>query len=124
MPLVHAPTTPTHALHGASFTSLATPSRGSAETAVWQVELAPGAPATPHQLTRGEVLVVLAGRARITLGDESHAVGAGDVIIVPASTPFALAAEGDAPFRAICCMPVGGQAQLGEGEAFTPPWAI
>lgn len=124
MPLVHAPLGPTHALPGASFTSLATPSRGSTETAVWQVELQPGAPATPHQLTRGEVFVVLSGRARVTIGADTHDAGAGDVIIVPASTPFALAAEGDLPFRALCCMPVGGQAKLTDGDAFTPPWAL
>jgi mannose-6-phosphate isomerase-like protein (cupin superfamily) len=49
--------------------------------------------------------------------------GPGDAVVVPVDTPFAIAAVGDQPLRALCCMPVGGQAQLAEGEPFTPPWA-
>ena len=48
----------------------------------------------------------------------------GDVIIVPADTPFELSNAGDTTLEAICCMPVGGQARIGDGEAFTPPWAL
>jgi hypothetical protein len=52
MPVLAAPATPTHDLGGARFTSLATPSRGATDTSVWKVEILPGAPATPHSLTR------------------------------------------------------------------------
>src|SRR6185437_1945537 len=52
MPVLTAPATPTHDLGGARFTSLATPSRGATDTSVWKVEILPGAPATPHSLTR------------------------------------------------------------------------
>jgi quercetin dioxygenase-like cupin family protein len=44
---------------------LATPSRGSRDTAVWQVEIDPGRPAVPHTLTREEVFVVLSGIATV-----------------------------------------------------------
>jgi mannose-6-phosphate isomerase-like protein (cupin superfamily) len=123
MGVVPAPSTPTHALGGASFTSLATPSRGSTETSVWLVEITPGTAGTPHRLTREEVFVVLAGRAEVSLGDQISHATAGDAIVVPAGIPFALAPAGEEPLRALCCLPVGGQGQLTEGEPFTPPWA-
>ena len=123
MAVLPVPPEPTHQLGGARFTSLATPSRGSAETSVWLVEIAPGSPGTPHRLTREEVFVVLAGRAEVRLGDELSYAVVGDAIVVPPAVPFALAAAGDEPLRAVCCLPVGGQGQLGDGDPFTPPWA-
>jgi quercetin dioxygenase-like cupin family protein len=113
----------THELPGARFTSLATPSRGSTDTSVWLVELAPGCAAEPHRLTREEVFVVLAGRAEVRLDGVVSSAGTGDAIVVPAGVPFALAADGAEPLRALCCLPVGGKGQLADGEPFTPPWA-
>ena len=123
MPVVPAPSVPTHELGEARFTSLATPSRGSTETSVWTVEIAPGSAGAPHRLTREEVFVVLAGRAEVSLGGVVSAAGPGDAIVVPTDVPFSLAAVGEEPLRAVCCLPVGGQAQLADGEPFTPPWA-
>src|SRR3954470_24023415 len=109
MAVVPAPSTPTHALGGAAFTSLATPSRGSSETSVWLVEIDPGTAGTPHRLTREEVFVVLAGRAEVQLDGGVSVAGAGDTIVVPAGVPFALAPAGGETLRALCCLPVGGQ---------------
>ena len=69
MPVLSALSSPTHVLDGAQFTSLATPTRGSTDTSVWRVQLAPGHPATPHQDTREEVFVGLSGHARVRLGE-------------------------------------------------------
>lgn len=124
MAVVPAPAAPTHEAGGALFTALATPSRGTVDTSVWQVEIAPGTPATPHSLTREEVFVVLAGRASVHIGDENGEAGPGDAIVVPAGVPFELANITDEPLRALCCLPVGGQAQLADGSVFVPPWAL
>jgi quercetin dioxygenase-like cupin family protein len=123
MPVLSAPTGPTHELPGASFTSLATPSRGTAETSVWLVELAPGTPGTPHQLTREEVFVVLEGSAEVHLDGAVSVAESGDAIVVPPGVAFTLAARGTRALRAVCCLPVGGQGMLADGVAFTPPWA-
>ena len=123
MPVLNAPDSPTHTLPGARFTSLATPRRGSTDTSVWRVEIAPGTPATPHQVTREEVFVVLSGRARVSLADVVSEARPGDAIVVPRDTPFAISALGDEPLQAICCLPVGGRARLGDGTVFVPPWA-
>lgn len=123
MAVLTAPPAPTHELPGARFTSLATPSRGSTDTSVWLVELAPGVPGQPHRLTREEVFVVLGGRAEVSLDGAVTYAGTGDAIVVPAGVLFALAAAGDGPLRALCCLPVGGQGRLGDAAPFTPPWA-
>lgn len=122
MPVLNTPTAPTHDLGGTRFTSLASPSRGSSETSVWMVEIDPGVVPTAHRLTREEVFVVLSGRARVRLGDETTTATAGDAVVVPPDVDFGIACDGDDALRMVCCLPVGGQARVGE-ETFTPPWA-
>ncbi|MEO5900450.1 MAG: cupin domain-containing protein [Ilumatobacteraceae bacterium] len=122
MSIIHAPNAPTHELGGTRFTSLATPTRGSTETSVWQVEIDPGTPPTPHSLTREEVFVVLAGVATVRLGAERGEATAGDAIAVPPHVDFEISNTGPEPLRLLCCLPVGGQAQTNAGT-FTPPWA-
>ena len=123
MAVIPAPAEPTHELGGARFTSLATPSRGSRETAVWRVEIAPHTPATPHSLTREEVFVVLDGEAAVRIGGVRGSAHPGDAIVVPADVGFELWNENGTPLRLLCCLPVGGQGQMPDGDPFTPPWA-
>ncbi|MEP9385929.1 cupin domain-containing protein [Mesorhizobium sp. KR9-304] len=123
MSIIQAPSGHTHDLGGVRFTSLATPSRGSTETAVWQVEIEPGTPATPHSLSHEEVFVVLYGTASVRIGDEAGVAVKGDAIVVPRDTEFELANNGDEMLRLMCCLPVGGQARVGD-MTFTPPWAL
>ncbi len=123
MPVIAAPAEPTHSMHGADFTSLATPSRGSQESAVWRVQIPPGAPPTPHSLTREEVFVVLAGTADVTLGTTTATARVGDAIVVPPDLRFELRNVGDGPLELLCCMPVGGQGRLDDGTVITPPWS-
>lgn len=123
MAVLVAPDAPTHTLPGAAFTSLATPARGSVSNSVWRVRLAPATPATPHEVTREEIFVILAGRARVRIGGEEREAASGDAVVVPADTPFEIACAGDAPLEALCCLPVGGMARLADGTTFVPPWA-
>ena len=58
------------------------------------------------------------------IGDRDQEASVGDAIVVPAGVPFGLAAAGDEPLRALCCLPLGGQARMPGGELFTPPWAL
>jgi mannose-6-phosphate isomerase-like protein (cupin superfamily) len=123
MPVLHAPPAPTHELGGVRFTSLATPTKGATDTAVWKVEILPDTPATPHSLTREEVFVVLEGTASVRIGGVQELADAGDAIVVPADVDFELANAGDGPLQLVCCLPVGGQGRLADGIPFTPPWA-
>ena len=123
MAVLHAPDAPIHELPGARFTTLASPSRGSAETSVWRLELLPEADPVPHRVTREEIFVALEGEAVALLDGAEHRVRAGDSLVLPAGVEFSLRAEGQGPFAALVCLPVGGQAALAGGEPFTPPWA-
>lgn len=87
----------------------------------WQTEIPPGSPVRPHQVTREELVVVLSGRAQVHLGDTVTDAEAGDVVVVPPDTDFALANPGPEPLRVLACMPTAGQARI-EGEATTLPW--
>jgi|SRR3954447_25447758 quercetin dioxygenase-like cupin family protein len=123
MTVCQAPTRPTHELPGARFTTLVSPRRGSAETSVWLLELHADADVVPHRLTREEVFVALEGDAIATLDGAAHRLRAGDALALSPGVEFTLATAGSAPFRAMVCLPVGGQAVVGDGPAFTPPWA-
>ena len=122
MTVLTAPDYATHDLGGTRFTSLATPSRGSAETSVWTVEIDAGVPATPHSLTREEVFVVLDGTAAVVVDGVEAVARSGDAIVVPPGVDFRIANGGNSVLRLLCCLPVGGQAVTTEGR-FTPPWA-
>jgi quercetin dioxygenase-like cupin family protein len=124
MPVIQAPAGPTHDLGATRFTSLATPRRGSRATSVWQVEIEPGTPPTPHSLTAEEVFVVLEGTAAVCFATgPAELAHRGDAVVVPPGVRFEIAPHGDVSLRMLCCMPVGGQGCLDDGVAFTPPWA-
>jgi mannose-6-phosphate isomerase-like protein (cupin superfamily) len=123
MPVVTAPDSPTHDLGPTRFTSLASPSRGSRETSIWQVEIDAGSEPTPHSLSREELFVVLSGTASVRIDGVEETAASGDAIIVPRGVTFELRNNGADPLRLLCCMPVGGQACMAEGAPFTPPWA-
>ncbi len=122
MPVIQAPERCTHELPNARFTTLATPSRGTHETALWRVQILPNTSPTPHELTREELFYVVAGEARVDIAGERQTAKAGDVIVIPKETLFALDNAGSDVLELLCCFPVGGQAKL-DGKVFTPPWA-
>src|SRR4051812_34720804 len=119
MPIISGATAPTFALEGVSFTGLAAPSRGSSETSVWRVTIAPNTPGAAHHVSREEIFVGVSGQAVVTFGPDRHDLLAGDALVVPAGTEFALANESDQPFEAVCALPVGGEATMPGGEPFS-----
>jgi len=65
----------------------------------------PGGGMPRHTNTVEHEQYVLRGAARITLGDETHHVKAGDVVFIPAGEPHSYQAEGDEPFEFLCVVP-------------------
>ena len=47
---------------------------------------------------------VLTGRARVTIGDRSFEVGAGDAVFIPAGTPHSYSVT-EGPFEFLCLVP-------------------
>jgi mannose-6-phosphate isomerase-like protein (cupin superfamily) len=109
---------------GVSFTALASPSRGTAETAMWRASVAPGSDGAVHHMTREEIILAVGGNGVVRIGGEDHPLAPGDAFAVPAFTDFALASTGDTPFEAIVVLPTGGRAVLPGQPAFQPPWSI
>ena len=109
---------------GVQFTELASPSRGSSETAMWRTRVTPGMDGLVHHMTREEIIVAVAGEGRVRIGDEEHRLAPGDVFAVPAFVDFALECVGDQPFEAMVVLPVGGRAVVGGQPSFQPLWSI
>jgi mannose-6-phosphate isomerase-like protein (cupin superfamily) len=122
MPIIKSTSAPTFKIPGLQVTGLAAPSRGSRETSMWRLAIAPQTAGTLHVIDREEIFVAVTGRAVATLADETYTLDAGDALVVPANVPFALANPFGEPFEAVAALPVGGRASLPGGEAFTPPW--
>src|SRR5688572_3786275 len=123
MPLIRAENAPSFTLPDLTVIGLAAPSRGSRETSVWRVHIAPGAPGVPHSVDREEIFVALAGSALAILGEERLELHSGDTLVVPAGQVFALANPSPSPFEALAVAPVGVRARLANGESFAPPWS-
>ena len=123
MPIIRAENAPAFTLPNLTVFGLAAPSRGSRETSVWRINVAPGAPGVPHSVDREEIFVALSGSAVATLGEEHFELRAGDTLIVPAGEPFTLSNSGATAFEALAIAPVGVRASLPGGEPFAPPWS-
>ncbi len=108
--------------HGLTAHPIAVPSRGSAELAIWHLEIAPGVKGEPHTVDREEVFVVRTGRLHGTLGGERCEIGPGDALIVPPGVLFGLANDGEEAAHVLVCTSAGIRATL-NGRTVEPPWA-
>lgn len=74
---------------------------GAASTAVVYFELEPGAHLGMHTDSAEETVLVLAGRAEATVGDERGELAAGELGLVPALVPHDVRNVGDETLRAV-----------------------
>jgi quercetin dioxygenase-like cupin family protein len=123
VPVISAAEAVVHEMHGTTFTAYAAPTRGSAELCAWRVEIPAATDGVPHTMTREEVLCVTSGSARVTLGDQTREVTAGDVVVVPSGTLFGLS-TGEEAVTAWVTTSVGLRAGLPDGSTITPPWTL
>jgi len=123
MPLSPLADAPSFARDGFTFRPLAVPSRGSAELAIWALEVAPAACSETHSMDREEVFVVVSGAVSATVADREVSAGPGDAIIVPAHAALQIRnASAEHPALLTAATSVGMRALVG-GAVFTPPWA-
>ncbi|MGC7102204.1 cupin domain-containing protein [Amycolatopsis lurida] len=108
---------------GVRFRPLGVPSRGSAELAVWALEVAPGEVGEAHRVSKEEIFVLHAGEVAFTLGGEPHHLAPGDAFIVPPDQEFNLSNPGSEPAHLTVCTSRGIQGVLATGERISPPWA-
>ncbi|GLZ32574.1 cupin [Lentzea sp. NBRC 105346] len=117
MPLATAAAAPVFERHGFVFRSLAVPSRGSEEIALWTVDVPENADSESHQVDKEEVFYVLEGRVRI----QGHEAGPGDVVICK---PFTDLSISGGPARLIVATSVGITGILADGQKITGPWSL
>ena len=80
------------------------PDDGAPHFAMRRFIMGPGGGMPRHTNRVEHEQYVLTGRARITIGEESHEVGSGDVVYIPAGTPHSYEVI-DAPFEFLCMVP-------------------
>ena len=122
MPVIRAAQSVVHQMHGTSFTSYASPARGSRELCAWRIEIPGGTEGVPHHVSHEEVLYVLDGILRVTLDGESEDAGPGDVVLVPAGARFGASNLATEPATAWVTTTAGFAGVLPDGSWFTPPW--
>ena len=67
--------------------------------------MAPGGSMPRHTNTVEHEQYVLRGAAEISIGDETHAVSADDVVYIPAGVPHSYRVTSDEPFEFLCMVP-------------------
>jgi quercetin dioxygenase-like cupin family protein len=122
MPVIRAAQSVVHQMHGTSFTSYASPARGSRELCAWRIEIPGGTEGVPHHVSREEVLYVLDGILRVTLDGEAEDARPGDVVLVPAGARFGASNLATEPATAWVTTTAGFAGVLPDGSWFTPPW--
>jgi quercetin dioxygenase-like cupin family protein len=111
-----------HETPNAVMRTLAAPSTGSAELAVWEVTMRTGQRGPVHTVDREQVWLVLAGRLRARIADETSVAEAGDTLVVAAGAERQIAADAD--LTAIISSPAGPRVTTPDSPDGRPlPWA-
>jgi len=113
---------PAHELPGNRLRGLATPSRGSTEIMLWSHLAEAGGASPPHWHDCDQVIYVLSGVGRVIVGDDEHAVTAGDVIVAPARIPHQVIAAADEALDTIVAMLPSLRTYRPDGSELDQPW--
>jgi mannose-6-phosphate isomerase-like protein (cupin superfamily) len=74
---------------------------GGVGICVLLVDAEPGRGPRLHKYPYEEVFIMQEGQATMTVGDATHALGAGDIVVVPAGEPHKFVNSGDGPLRQV-----------------------
>lgn len=120
---IYAPTDSTEfTTHGSTFTAYVNPTRGSTDLCAWRLTIPPNVTGAAHRPSREEVLLVLDGLLRITVDDDTQALGPGAVIHVPGGSLLQVDTGVEGGSAWVTTTP-GLTARLPDGTTITPPWA-
>jgi len=121
MPLVLSNSAAVHETPNAVMRTLAAPSVGAIELAVWEVAMSDGQAGPPHSVDHEQVWVVLQGALSVHLGEETLQVGPGDAAILPADDERRIVAVGDV--RALVSSMAAPSVRTQVGGRRALPWA-
>ncbi|WP_283134841.1 cupin domain-containing protein [Rhizohabitans arisaemae] len=122
MPVIrHAETRRTET-PAAVMTTLASPTQGGAQTALWRVDMGPDACGPSHVVDAEQVWTFLKGGATVDLPGQALTVHPGDTVILPAGVVREVTSGPDG-FTAIVTAPAGTHAAGPDGTGrILPPW--
>lgn len=113
---------PTFEIAGNAVTSLAAPSRGSGEAALFRIDLQPKGELPPHRHDHFDVFTVTAGDATFHLDDDGSPMAVGDSAVVPiGSLHWLVAGEGGASI-VVTMVPGTKLIREADGDETVPPW--
>lgn len=122
MPVERAEEHPSFELGGNTITSLAAPSRGAHEAALFRIEL-PAAGALPrHHHDHLDVFAVESGTGTVHIDDESFDLVAGDSVVVPTGAVHHLEAGDDGVTIVVTMLAGTKLVRADDGSVIVPPW--
>lgn len=107
----------------ATMTTLASPTLGGAERAIWRVVMRGGQAGPPHRCDQEQVWTVLDGGATVEVGATGEAVRTGDTIVLPPEVVRRVVAHPSLGLEAIVV--TGTRARVSEPDGRdrgTPAW--
>ncbi|KAB8145537.1 cupin domain-containing protein [Chloroflexia bacterium SDU3-3] len=102
---------------------VATPSRGASGVSVIRQEQQPGGQGPLHLHDREEVIYLLGGQLRVSQGERSAELAAGDAAIIPAGEVHQLNTIGAEPAAWLLIAAAGVRFFRVDGEEVRPAWA-
>jgi quercetin dioxygenase-like cupin family protein len=121
VPVVRSTETRRTATPNAVMTTYASATLGGSATALWRVEMEPGASGPLHRFDVEQVWTVLDGAADVQLGDETEHVMPGDTLVLPAGLERRINA-GPSGLTALVAGASGAPATPTDGDPVVPAW--
>jgi quercetin dioxygenase-like cupin family protein len=121
MPVESAADHPTFALGTTTITSLAAPSRGAEEAALFRADLPPGGGLPPHHHDHYDVFTVVAGGGVFHIGEDVFDMALGDSAVVPIGAVHYLEAGPDG-MSIVVTMLAGTKLVRADGTETVPAW--
>ncbi|TCK21171.1 cupin domain-containing protein [Pseudonocardia endophytica] len=106
----------------ATMTTLASPTQGGTDQALWRVEMTPGAVGPLHAMDGEQVWTVLDGAAHVDVGDATEELSAGDTLVLPAGVLRRIHADPDAGMTAVVTGRGGSVASGPDRDPVVPAW--
>ena len=122
MPFVRRDEAKEYPLDGMRAIGISAPRTGAAELTTAVVEFQPERGIAPHTHDHEEVLFVVSGRLRLTLGDDEAVLEPGDAALIPAGTRHHPRADGSEGARFVSTTVVGTLRIQEDGTSALPPW--
>jgi len=111
-----------YSMHGNFQKAIATKEMGAKEFEVWRASIAVGSKTPRHVHETEEVFIVLKGKIRAIVGDQTIECEAPATLICPANVPHQLINIGDEPTDQILVLGIDSKISDANGQEMKLPW--